>query len=503
MSRSSLVTAVLFQPELFRLVVAYADIHDYLSWRYTCRAMHHACEDILHMDFRNEMCFWCPDRSAVSMLTKQMEQLETIVVGAAALALLRLHTPGPMSTLHLLCSWADMDQWTALATQFGWMQCARTSNEHLEVIRLISTKGTIITIQGVKSGSPIEFLTQAPESAHFTFVSSRGVFCGYPNLTLDNVTFPLRENAQGYHLGWDCLTSFRYDDILLTLRVDCFNLDRSWSDRQSLRIPWTQKDSLLPSHRLTNMSFLEICYLPNVLLRILERLPFRDWISVSNTCQAAHNDVQTCFECLFETRIADFVRYDDLHKFIGLLHYSDSVIVGSLPLAMLRLTPWAPGKELIVYSPLGTKGIWQRRFGWRLISELAVGEEGGIHTVQSYSFEETANIKLIYTAGPRVLGPLAKASETALFTFMSSTNICTAYPLLTLEHRTVCANISLDGYTAGAECLTRFTPIASLPEKYAGPRKWNDSQCLSFRYTPFTSDFVTMGGDDNWELTLG
>ncbi|THU88959.1 hypothetical protein K435DRAFT_865788 [Dendrothele bispora CBS 962.96] len=507
MSSSSLVNAVLFQPELFRLVVAYADIHDYFTWRYTCRAMHLACEDILYMDFRHELSFWCP-HSAISEVIKHIEHQDTIVVGAAALAVLRLHTLGPLSNLQLVCPWAAMESWTAFARELEWVQCGRTSNEDVEVVRFMSTKDTLATIQGVKSVSPVQYVVQAPESALFTFIDSKGVHCGYPVVTLDNVTFSLRKNTLGYRLGWD--------SIVVGPAIPYHSLGPYRGNNRG-------NESVDPFHPVLfpvpSMSFLEICLTPNILLSILLRLPFLDWISLSNTCLAAHNGAQTSFECLFESRLSNFVRYDHLHHFIGLLHYSDSVIVGALPLAMLGLTTWGPDKELIVHSPLATKWRWQRRFGWRLTSELEVREEGGVHTIQNFCYEEastrfpraarsltepkiqTAKIKLIYTDGPRVLALLCKAPETALFTFMSSTVLCTAYPRTTLKRRTLCANLSLDGYMAGAECLTQFSPIAFLPDGYDIARKWTDSHCLSFRYTPFVPDIVAMGGNIYWDLS--
>ncbi|THU75716.1 hypothetical protein K435DRAFT_880291 [Dendrothele bispora CBS 962.96] len=183
-------TSVLFQPELFSQIVAHANLHDFLAWH----------------------------RVSVAALRKKMTEEDTVAVGAVALSLLRLHTLNPLSNLHLVCPIASVKTWWTLANGLGWRWCGKTDGEGLKVIRFVTTKRTMVTLTGVYSISPVHFVSDAAESALVTFVSGSGVYCGYPTLTFNKVTFSVREIELGFRIGWNCLKGFRYDNEFTYIR---------------------------------------------------------------------------------------------------------------------------------------------------------------------------------------------------------------------------------------------------------------------------------------------
>ncbi|THV00104.1 hypothetical protein K435DRAFT_855069 [Dendrothele bispora CBS 962.96] len=211
--------SVLFQPELFAQIVAHANLHDFLAWRSTCKATREACADFLSNDLSTYLNFWCPDRVSVAALRKKITEEDTVAVGAVALALLRLHTLKPLSNLHLVCPITSVKTWWNFANGLGWQWCGKTEGEGLKAVRFVTTKKTMVTLTGVYSDSPIHFVSDAAESALVTFVSGSGVYCGYPNLTFNKVTFSVREIKLGFRIGWNCLKGFRYDNEFVDSRV--------------------------------------------------------------------------------------------------------------------------------------------------------------------------------------------------------------------------------------------------------------------------------------------
>ncbi|THU82228.1 hypothetical protein K435DRAFT_872529 [Dendrothele bispora CBS 962.96] len=236
------IRAVLFRPELFRLVASHACISDFLAWHATCKTTRAACKDILSMDFLDKLFFWCPDRYGAALLKEQMKDTSTVAMGAVALAVLRLTTLNTMSSLHLVCPLPAMKLWDKFADSLGWSWCGRTANEEVEVIRFVTTKNTIVTLTAVGSMSPIRLVASSAESALFTFVCEDGVSCGYPLLTFNNVTFSVQDVEVGFRVRWNGLRGFRYDEEFLHAQIDCFAVKRSWLDGQSFNFRWTGKE---------------------------------------------------------------------------------------------------------------------------------------------------------------------------------------------------------------------------------------------------------------------
>ncbi|THU92921.1 hypothetical protein K435DRAFT_862038 [Dendrothele bispora CBS 962.96] len=308
-------TSVLFQPELFSQILAHANLHDFLAWRSTCKATRVACADILSDDFSSYLDFWCPDRVSVAALRRKMSEEGTVAVGAVALCVLRLHTLNPLSNLHLVCPIASVEEWWAWGNSLGWRWCGKTEGEGVKAIRFVTTKRTIVTLTGVYSISPVHYVSQAAESALVTFVSGSGVYCGYPNLTFNRVTFCIRELELGFRIGWNCLKGFRYDNEFVDSRVPFCDL-------------------------------------------ILEELPFEDWVTLSNTSSHVRVGVRNAFFEVLHARLLDFISPNRFPVFFSLLRRSNSVIAGALPLSMLRVLRWEPGHDLVLYCPAVSKPKW-------------------------------------------------------------------------------------------------------------------------------------------------
>ncbi|THV00105.1 hypothetical protein K435DRAFT_855070 [Dendrothele bispora CBS 962.96] len=256
------------------------------------------------------------------------------------------------------------------------------------------------------------------------------------------------------------------------------------------------------------MSLLKICDDPYLLLDILNELPFKDWVSLSNTSSHVRVGVRNAFFDVLYERLLDFVCPHRIPMFFSLLRSTNSVITGALPLSMLKLLEWEPGHDLVLYCPVVSKRKWERRLGWELIADVDGKTESGIHSVQefcSYKASRSVNnaIKVVYADGPHVLNILAKAPETALSTFLSSWALVTAYPLMMMKQQSYSVIVTRDGQMIGGECLDDFVPVAlmdEMPESYTGVRSWKDSRTFVFEYDNLVFDLERMGGNNVWCL---
>ncbi|THU78058.1 hypothetical protein K435DRAFT_877060 [Dendrothele bispora CBS 962.96] len=507
MYSAGLAHSVLFCPELFRLIVAHGDFFDFLAWYATCSTMQTACGALLLMDFRDLLVFWCANRSDVSSLMQQMDATETVAIGAVALAVLRLQSLNPLSALHLVAPLESIFTWTIVAGRLGWIRCGRSGSSNLRMIWFVTCKNTLITLTFVKSRSAVEFVPKGPETALVNFVCPSGVFCGYPSLTFNKVTFALQDNENGFRVGWDCLRGFRYDGAFVESKFGCLAKPRSWSDNRSFSLCWSDGNGVhcLPVVVMI-MSLLRICDDPSLFLNVLMLLPFKTWISIAFTNRYVQMAVRNCFCHLMHTRLLAYMPEERVPPFFTLLTETNAVVVGALPLAMLGLLSWDPSKELVIYCPIEEKRKWVRRFRWKLFADKKGGDSvNGIDSLQQFRSPSGGTVNIVYVQGPRVLDVLAKAPETALSTCLTGSTLVVAYPLMTLNRQTFTVVMTRGGHVIGGECLDDFVPIAladRMPRRYVGVRSWGDGLCMRFEYgMSWPADLNPLSGGFTWDLS--
>ncbi|THU88623.1 hypothetical protein K435DRAFT_866095 [Dendrothele bispora CBS 962.96] len=494
------VRDVLFRPELFRLVASHASLSEFLAWHATCRPIRSACEDILLMDFRKLLLFWCPDQFSASRFWDQMSITGSVAIGSIALAVLRLTTLNEMSNLHLVCPLPAMESWLGLAEDLGWMWCGKSGDFGVTVVRFVTSANTVVTFTGVDWCSPIRFVANSPESALITFVSSDGKWIRVFALAGNACQVFVMTKSFSIH----ALGVLRRSDRGPTDGLSIFGgRERRSSGMKKppgLFLLFVIATPVWPLKRhsricVDTMSILSLCDTPSLLHQVLCYLPFQSWIHLSNTNSTLDLCVRNCFFVDMCTRLLEFIPEDRISKFLALLRKTNSVIAGSLPLAMLRVLPWGPGMELIIYCPVESKERWSGRFHWLLSSESTAKAGSGLHS--------NGVIKLVFVNGPHVLNVLAKAPESALSTFLSATSLVTAYPRMTLNRQSLCLVITRDGHDIGGECLVGFSPVAfrqRMPSGYAGVRRWNDDLSMVFPWSGYLSDHSVLGGDFSWEL---
>ncbi|THU94375.1 hypothetical protein K435DRAFT_798995 [Dendrothele bispora CBS 962.96] len=127
-----------------------------------------------------------------------MDATETVAIGAVALAILCLQSLNSLSALHLVAPLQSVYTWTILAGRLGWIRCGTSGSYNLRMIRFVTCKNTLINLTFVRSKSALEFVPRGPETALVNFVCPSGVFCGYPSLTFNKVTFALQDNQNGF-----------------------------------------------------------------------------------------------------------------------------------------------------------------------------------------------------------------------------------------------------------------------------------------------------------------
>ncbi|THV00040.1 hypothetical protein K435DRAFT_855142 [Dendrothele bispora CBS 962.96] len=483
MDSAEVAHSVLFCPELFRLIVTHAGFVDFLAWYATCTTMRATCKDLLLMDFRDLLEFWCANRSDVEALMQQMEASDTVAIGAVALAVLRVQTLNAMSALHLVAPLQALYTWTIVAKRLGWVRCGKSGDRSHRIMRFVSCKNTLITLTIVKSRSALKFVPEGPETALVNFVCPSGVFCGYPSLTFHKVTFALQNLENGFRVGWNCLRGFRYDDAFVESQFGCLAEPRSWSDNRSFSLCWSDRRRV----------------------QVLKLLPFQDWKAVGFTSRFAQMAVRNCFFEVMHARLLAYIPEQNIPRFFSLLTDTNAVVVGALPLAMLGLLSWDPSMELIVYCPIEARRRWLHRFQWRLCAETNGNDEDGVHSMQQFRSTSGNTVIVVYVHGPRVLDVLAKAPETALSTCLTGSTLLVAYPLMTLNRRTFTVVMTRGGHVAGSECLDDFVPVAladRMPRCYAGARSWSDDLCMRFEYGMFwPTDLTPLSGGFTWNLS--
>ncbi|THV00044.1 hypothetical protein K435DRAFT_855147 [Dendrothele bispora CBS 962.96] len=370
-------------------------------------------------------------RVAVASLVNRMGTLGTVAIDAVALAVLRLHTLGPNSHLHLVCSLIDLDSWASFAMGLGWVCIGDEGSDSFRMNRFVTTKNTVVVFTAVDNVSPVQYVTDAPESALITFVGGDGVFCGYPSLTLNNVTFPLQEVELGFRIGWDCLSTFRYDDLFLQSRIKCSACKRSWSDNQSFSFLWSG-DRTAPDEDAT-------------------------WtVSVLKPLGACVN-VSTLYlrESTITAPIAPHVAVSRLDKSIK--HLSSNTF--GRPEMFFRS------------SSFPSSGI----------SPAQTNPPVSFHP----TLYELRNSGLVASLHAQSVNLGSWIPSTALATFLSAAFVGIAYPRLTLNHTTYNLLTSHNGRTIGGECLTDFVPVFfadDMPKDYTSARKWGDRLCLLFTW---------------------
>ncbi|THU97973.1 hypothetical protein K435DRAFT_796067 [Dendrothele bispora CBS 962.96] len=121
-------------------------------------------------------------------------------------------------------------------------------------------------------------------------------------------------------------------------------LSSSWTDKFAFSWCWADEEVLLLEHETWTLGV--TCSNPHLLLHILDELSFEDWLNLSN---------MSFFERL-RSRLLDFIQPNRIARFFMTLRNTNSVIAGTLPLAMMNLLEWGPGRDLILYCPAQSKG---------------------------------------------------------------------------------------------------------------------------------------------------